>query len=165
MSCPSTPIFVPSCSSTPSPPLNSPDEHTSTGPDVDENVAMMHAIRVHHAHGRMSPSAIALTQAQIQQNEMEDTREYHDEWIDQLSNAKGAARSHTAMHGAMIGHWATTFNTSVSDLLQNFANTPSITIPMLANFPPPPHISPIALPILEYPRCSTTRMITIGRSS
>ena len=86
----------------------------------------------------MTTTTLSLTAAQIQRNAMEDTREYHDAWIDELSDAVRVSYLHMFMHSAMIGHWATTFNAPISDLIQNFANTPSITIPALADFPPPP---------------------------
>ena len=59
MSCLSTPIFVSSRDSTPSPPSRSPDERTNNG-------AFDLAIRVHYAQGCMTATTTSLTATQIQ---------------------------------------------------------------------------------------------------
>ena len=108
MSRPSTPIYVSSCNSTPSPSLSSDSE----------NAALICQIHVHHArghlplaltqptpsppsnspdertsngldlaiHGRMTTTATIPTAAQIQQNAIEDAREYHDKRIEELTD-------------------------------------------------------------------------------
>jgi len=94
MSCPSTPIYVSSRDSTPSPSSSSDSE----------NAAMNRQIRSHRAQGCMTMTTNVLTIAQICHNTMEEAREYQDEWIDELSDEAGATYSRTFMHAAMISH-------------------------------------------------------------
>jgi len=132
---------------TPSPPSSSPDERTNDG-------TLGLVVRT----PRMSTSAVTLSAERIRQNDLDDTREYHDERIDELSPADAQTYSQTFMHAAMISHWATLFREPVSTMLTNFRSTPSIAIPAVRNLDPPP-IFPTASgsgttteePDLEYP--------------
>jgi len=112
---------------TPSPPSSSPDERTNDG-------ALGLVVRT----PRMSTSVVTLSAEQIRQNALDDTREYHDERIDQLAPMDAQTYSRTFMHAAMISHWATLFRESVSTMLVNFRATPSIAIPAVRNLDPPP---------------------------
>src|SRR5712691_8510194 len=136
MSCPSTPIFVPSRSSTPSP---SPTLAPVPPPTTDLNDMMNCLIQQHrrcgHAtRGRMA--ATPLTQAQIRHNALEDAREYHEECSEHLTDDYQQGFRYAAGHGAMIGHWSNLHAAPVSEVLLAFASTPSITLPMLLNIPP-----------------------------
>jgi len=112
---------------TPSPPSSSPDERTNDG-------TLGLVVRT----PRMSTSVVALTADQIHQNALDDTREYHDERIDELAPTDTQIYSRTFMHAAMISHWATLFHESVSTMIVNFRATPSIAIPAVRNLDPPP---------------------------
>jgi len=81
---------------TPSPPSSSPDERTNDG-------ALGLVVRT----PRMSTSVVTLSAERIRQNALDDTREYHDERIDQLAPRDAQTYSRTFMHAAMISHWAT----------------------------------------------------------
>jgi len=85
----------------------------------------------------MTTTTITPTLAQIQQNMLEDTRIYQEERIDELMDAQGAMYSRTFAHAAMISHWATMFHKPISNMIVNFAATPSIAIPAIRNLPPP----------------------------
>ena len=163
MSRPSTPIYVSSCDSTPSPSSSSDNENTvmlcqiqchwgrrlaltrltssppSGSPDERMNDGLDLAIR-----GHMATTSIVLTTAQIHQNALEDAREYHDERIKELTDQLRAAYSRTFMRTAMISHWATMFHEPISSMITNFSSTPSITIPALTNITSPP-IFPVTL--------------------
>src|SRR5260221_9193152 len=69
---------------------------------------------------------------------MEDTREYHEEHSEHLTNDYQRGFRYAAGHGAMIGYWSNLHTAPVSKVLLAFALTPSIAIPMLLNVPPPP---------------------------
>src|SRR6267378_2007438 len=130
MSDPSTPIFVPSRSSTPSP-----------TPPVVDLTEMNHRIQQHRARGHPTRGQMAttpLTQSQIRRNAMEDAREYHEERADNLTNDYQRGHRYTSGHAAMIGHWSALHNAPVSEVLTAFAATPSIAIPFLLNVAPPP---------------------------
>jgi len=132
---------------TPSPPSSSPDERTNDG-------ALGLVVRT----PRMSTTVVALTAERIRQNALEDTREYHDERIDELAITDAQTYSRMFMHAAMISHWSTLFHEPVSTMITNFRATPSIAIPAVRNLDPPP-IFPTASgsgtiaeePELEYP--------------
>jgi len=127
---------------TPSPPSSLPNERTSDGLDQ--------AVR-----GRMTTTTITPTLTQIQQNILEDTRMYQEEWIEELTDAQGAMYSRTFAHAAMISHWATMFHEPISNMIVNFAATPSIAIPVLRSgltfsFPFLLSHVPNRLPILSH---------------
>jgi len=106
----------------------------------------------------MSTAVVTLTAERIRQNALEDTREYHDERIDELAIRDAQTYSRTFMHAAMISHWATLFHEPVSTMLTNFRATPSIAIPAVRNLDPPPIFPTVSgsgtiteEPALEYP--------------
>jgi len=112
---------------TPSPPSSSPDERTNDG-------ALGLVVRA----PRMSTTVVTLTAERIRQNDLEDTREYHDERIDELAITDAQTYSRTFMHAAMISHWSTLFHEPISTMITNFRATPSIAIPAVRNLDPPP---------------------------
>src|SRR5712691_637065 len=138
MSDPSTPIFVPSRSSTPSP-TPAPARASSSTPDPNDmmnHLIQQHRRRGHATRGRMATTPI--TQEQVRRNAMEDAREYHEECSDNLTDDYQRGFRIATGHGAMIGHWSSMFTTPISEVLTAFASTPSITFPALLNLPPPP---------------------------
>jgi len=98
----------------------------------------------------MTTTTITPTLAQIRRNAMEEAREYQDEWIEELADDDGARYSRTFTHAAMISHWATMFHEPISNMIVNFAATPSIAIPAIRNLPMP-IIPAVPKPELEYP--------------
>src|SRR6267378_8188720 len=99
MSDPSTPLFIPSRSSTPSP----------TPPAVDltemNRRIQRHRARGHPTRGRMATTP--LTQSQIRRNAMEDAREYHEEHFKHLTDDHQQGSRFATGHAVMIGHWST----------------------------------------------------------
>ena len=116
---------------TPSPPSSSPDESANDG-------ALGRVVRAPRTSQRMTTTPVILTTEQNRQNDLDDTREYHDERIDELALEDARTYSRTFMHAAMISHWATLFHKLVSTMLVNFRTTPSIAIPAIRNLDPPP---------------------------
>jgi len=112
---------------TPSPPSSSPDERTNDG-------ALGLVVRT----PRMSTTVVAPTEERIRQNALEDTRDYHDERIEELAPMDAQTYSRMFMHAAMISHWSTLFREPISTMLTNFRATPSIAIPAVRNLDPPP---------------------------
>src|SRR5712691_12713366 len=87
MSRPSTPIFVPSRSSTPSPTPAPAPAASSAEPDPNDMMTRLiqqHRRWGHATRGRMATTPI--TQEQIRRNAMEAAREYHEERSDNLTN-------------------------------------------------------------------------------
>ena len=112
---------------TPSPPSSSPNKRTNDG-------TLGLVVRT----PRMSTSVVTFSAEQIRQNALDDTREYHDERIDELALTDAQTYSRTFMHAAMIAHWATLFREPVATMIINFRATPSIAIPAVRNLDPPP---------------------------
>lgn len=91
-------------------------------------------------------SNLALAQMQAQ---TEASRTFHQERVVNLGDDETTAIRHAAAHGAIIGHWASLFNTPISEVLHAFSNTPSAAIPHMMQVGPPS-------PTLQYPDANST---------
>src|SRR5712691_1628364 len=138
MSCPSTPIFVPSRSSTPSP-TPTPAPAPSSAPDPND--MMTRLIQQPRRRGQATRGRMAttpLTQEQIRRNAMEEAREYHEERSTNLTNDYQRLARVAHGHAAIIAYWSDLHQAPVSETLSAFASTPSIALPFLLNVAPPP---------------------------